>query len=90
MSENAPLRDWIERLAAIAQSGLTFSPNEFDRQRYEQVRAIAAEMASWPDGDVASVEGVFAAADGYATPKVICRAAVIDDGKILMVKDGSW
>ncbi len=93
MSENAPLLDWITRLAAIAQSGLTFSPNEFDRQRYEQVRTIAAEMAAWPAGDVQSVETVFAGATGYATPKVICRAAVIDEGKILMVKetaDGRW
>jgi ADP-ribose pyrophosphatase YjhB (NUDIX family) len=93
VSENAPLHDWIERLAAIAQSGLTFSPNEFDRQRYEQVRSIAAEMAAWPDGDVDSVEAVFAGADGYATPKLICRAAVIEGGKILMVKemaDGRW
>jgi ADP-ribose pyrophosphatase YjhB (NUDIX family) len=93
VSEQAPLLDWIARLAAIAQSGLTFSPNEFDRQRYEQVRAIAAEMASWPAGDVESVEAVFAAASGYATPKLICRAAVIDRGRILMVKetaDGRW
>ncbi|MDH3248333.1 MAG: NUDIX hydrolase [Acidimicrobiia bacterium] len=93
MSENAPLLEWIARLSAIAQSGLTFSPNEFDRQRYEQVRSIAAEMAAWPDGNVESVEALFAGADGYATPKVICRAAVIDGGKILMVKetaDGRW
>lgn len=93
MSQNAPLLDWIARLSAIAQSGLTFSPNEFDRQRYEQVRSIAAEMAAWPEGEVASVEAVFAGESGYATPKMICRAAVIDDDKILMVKetaDGRW
>jgi ADP-ribose pyrophosphatase YjhB (NUDIX family) len=93
VTERAPLQDWIARLAAIAQSGLAFGPNEFDRQRYDQVRAIAAEMATWPDGAVDSVEAVFASASGYATPKVICRAAVIDAGRILMVKetaDGRW
>jgi ADP-ribose pyrophosphatase YjhB (NUDIX family) len=93
VSEQAPLLEWIARLAAIAQSGLTFSPNEFDRQRYEQIRAIAAEMAAWPAGNVGSVEAVFAAASGYATPKVICRAAVIDQDRILMVRetaDGRW
>lgn len=93
MTDRSPLHDWISRLAAIAQSGLAFSPNEFDRQRYDQVRVIAAEMAAWPDGDIESVEAVFASASGYATPKVICRAAVIDDGRILMVKetaDGKW
>ena len=93
MSRSAPLHDWIARLAAIAQSGLAFSPNEYDRQRYEQIRSIAAEMAAWPAGDVGSVERVFASATGYATPKVISRAAVIDDGRILMVRevaDGKW
>ena len=93
MTERAPLGDWIARLSAIAQSGLTFSPNEFDLQRYEQVRSIAAEMATWPDGDVDSIAELFAGATGYATPKVICRAAVIDSGKILMVRetaDGRW
>lgn len=93
MSDSTPLLDWVSRLAAIAQSGLAFSPNEYDRQRYEQIRAIASEMAAWPDGDVESVESVFAGMTGYATPKVICRAAVIDDGRILMVRetaDGRW
>ncbi len=90
---DSPLLSWINRLAAIAQSGLAFSPNEFDRQRYDQIRSIAAEMAAWPDGDIESVEAVFSSASGYATPKVICRAAVIQDGQILMVKetaDGKW
>lgn len=93
MTERSPLHDWISRLAAIAQSGLAFSPNEFDRLRYGQIRAIAAEMAAWPSGEIQSVEAVFASASGYATPKVICRAAVIDEGRILMVKetaDGKW
>ena len=93
MTDPAPLLDWISRLSAIAQSGLTFSPNEYDRQRYDQIREIAAEMAAWPDGDVGSVERVFASASGYATPKVICRAAVIEEGRILMVRetaDGRW
>lgn len=87
MNETEPLADWISRLAAIAQTGLAFSPNEFDRQRFEQVRSIAAEMAAWPDGDVESVEAMFAATSGYATPKMVCRAAVIQDGRILMVRE---
>lgn len=93
MSTEAPLLAWINRLTAIAQSGLTFSQNEYDRQRFEQVRMLAAEMATWPTGDVTSVESVFAGVSGYATPKIICRAAVIQDGRILMVRetaDGRW
>ncbi len=93
MDDTDPLASWISRLVAIAQTGLAFSPNEFDRQRFEQVRSIAAEMAAWPNGDVTSVEQVFAQTSGFATPKMVCRSAVIDDGRILMVRevaDGGW
>ena len=93
MPTDPPLRSWVERLAAIAQTGLAFAPGVYDRQRYEQIRRIAAEMAAWPSGDVASVEALFAAADGYATPKLVCRAAVIEGDRILMVRetvDGRW
>jgi len=89
-----PLLDWIRRLNAIAQSGLTFEPGVFDRQRYEQIRSLAAEMAAHPAGSVEAVDQIFAAESGYATPKVICRAAVFDDAqRILMVRetaDGRW
>lgn len=79
---------------AIAQSGLAFSPSEFDRQRYEQLRRLAAEMAAYPAADVEAIDHLFASAGGYATPKIICRAAVFDDEeRILMVRetaDGRW
>lgn len=88
------LLDWIQRLNAIAQSGLTFAPGVYDRQRYEQIRRLAAEMAAHPSGDVDSVDALFALDTGYATPKLICRAAVFDDDqRILMVRetaDGKW
>jgi hypothetical protein len=58
-----PLLDWVRRLRAIAQTGLTFAENAFDRQRYEQVRQVAAEMASHP-GDPGSVGEVFARDQG--------------------------
>ena len=35
---------WARALQAIAQTGLTFAENHYDRERYEQVRAIAADM----------------------------------------------
>lgn len=94
MPDIPPLLDWVQRLSAIAQSGLTFSANEFDRQRYEQVRRLAAEMAAFPTLDLAPIDELFAAATGYATPKLICRAAVFDPAdRILMVRetaDGRW
>lgn len=95
MDDNTPpLLDWVQRLNAIAQSGLTFEPREYDRQRYEQIGALAAEMAAFPTADVGHVAALFAVDRGYATPKIICRAAVFDeDERILMVQetaDGRW
>jgi len=90
---DSPLLDWSRRLAAIAQSGLAFDPGVYDRQRYEELVALAAEMATWPDGDMASVAAAFTRDLGYATPKLVCRGAVFDRERILMVRetiDGLW
>jgi ADP-ribose pyrophosphatase YjhB (NUDIX family) len=89
-----PLLGWSRRLAAIAQSGLAFEPGVYDRQRYEQLLAMAAEMATWPGGSPEGIAEAFREDVGYATPKLVCRAAVFDDrDRILMVRetiDGLW
>jgi ADP-ribose pyrophosphatase YjhB (NUDIX family) len=85
---------WSRRLAAIAQTGLRFGTGIFDRQRYEQIREIAGEMLAAGariDGPV--IDQVLSRDSGYATPKVGVRAAVFQDGKILLVReraDGRW
>ncbi len=86
--------DWARRLAAISQSGLTYSDNHYEIERYEAIRDIAAEMMA--DGGrlekVRLVE-LFSREAGYATPKVDVRGAAFRDDKILLVKesvDGLW
>jgi len=86
---------WARRLQAIAQTGLTFVQDPFDRERYEQIRRLAAEiMAAHSNAETALIESLFAEQSGYATPKVDVRAAVFrDDGALLMVReatDGRW
>jgi ADP-ribose pyrophosphatase YjhB (NUDIX family) len=86
--------NWARRLQAIAQNGLTFSRDHFDIERYEQLRAIAAEiMAAHSESDVNVIRDLFAGQVGYATPKVDVRGAVFRDDAILLVKersDGCW
>jgi len=78
------------KLQALAQTGLEFNQNEYDRDRYEAVGKIAAElMASHCDAPVKRFAELFAQQSGYATPKVDVRAAVIEDGKILLVQEAS-
>lgn len=85
---------WAQRLQAIAQTGLTFTQNPFDAERYEMIREIAAEiMAEQSELDIQSIRDLFADQAGYATPKVDVRGVVFKDDKILLVKerrDGRW
>ncbi len=75
-------------LKSMAEAGLRYSEGQYDRERYERLHEIASELLTatardfrWP------VEF------GYATPKVDVRAAVIEAGKILLVREagsGKW
>lgn len=87
--------DWAQRLQAIAQTGLNYEPHIFDRERYEAVLGIAAEMmAAHTGADIEKVMGLFTAQDGHATPKVDVRGVVFRDNAILMVREnldgGRW
>ncbi|SOD92334.1 NUDIX hydrolase [Caenispirillum bisanense] len=79
---------WARQIQALAQSGLAYSPNPYDRDRFEQLRRLAAEIAAEHTGDATDrLEGLFMEETGYATPKVGVRAAVFRDGRILMVRE---
>ena len=86
--------DWARRLNAIAQNGLTFARDSFDRERYNSVRNIAAEiMAAHTGVETSVIRDFFAREEGYATPKVDVRAVVFCEGTLLFVKeldDGLW
>jgi ADP-ribose pyrophosphatase YjhB (NUDIX family) len=85
---------WVKRLQAIAQDGLTYTRDDYDVGRYEQLREIAAEiLAAHSTRDLAYARGLLELETGPATPKVDVRAAVFRDRKILLVKepdDGGW
>ncbi len=86
--------EWARRLQALSQSGLTFTTNPFERERYEEVAEIAAEMMAEHSGaDPVLIQGLFTEQKGYATPKVDVRGVVFRDNKVLLVKekrDGKW
>ncbi len=96
MSESDTPRwlDWAREIQALSQTGLTFSENSFNTQRYQRLMEIAAEMVdNQTDLEKESVLQGFQAQAGYATTKVDVRGAVIRDGRILLVQersDGGW
>jgi ADP-ribose pyrophosphatase YjhB (NUDIX family) len=84
-----------KRLQAIASTGLHFSRDPFDRERYEEIADIAnAMLAALGRVPIERIEGLVSDfARGYATPKVDVRGAVIEDNAILLVReksDGLW
>ncbi len=86
---------WTKRLQAIAQTGLTFTRDHYDHERYEELREIAAEMMAAGGGITASqrVLDLFKGETGYATPKIEVRGAILRQDQILLVRereDGGW
>jgi ADP-ribose pyrophosphatase YjhB (NUDIX family) len=86
--------DWARKVRAIAQNGLVFTKDAFDRDRYRQLQALTdALVAQELDLPVDEVRSLWKYDDGYITPKVDVRGAVFRDDGILLVRersDGKW
>lgn len=89
---------WARRIQALAQTGLAFATDPYDRDRYQALRELAVEMVAAhvelpTDGERLKLRELFAGESGYPTPKVDVRAAVFDGDRVLLVKersDGRW
>ena len=87
--------EWAKELQFLAQAGLTYTKDDFDndKERFERIRTIAAEMMSLQSGlPLERVKGLFCNETGFQTPKLDTRAAIFADNKILLVKEknGTW
>ena len=79
---------FAERVQAIAQTGLAYARDPYDRERYQELRGIAVEMAASGLGvSGAEVEVVFASGLGYPTPKIDVRAVVFRGDELLLVRE---
>ncbi len=85
---------WAREIQAISQTGSHFCTNEFDRERWQRLTEIAAEIfAEQSNQAYEPLMLAYRAQLGYATPKVDVRAAVFQEGKLLLVRersDGGW
>ena len=85
--------EWAKELQFIAQAGLTYTKDPFDKERFERIREIAAEIVSLQGRlPLAQVKDLFCNETGFQTPKLDTRAAIFKDDKILLVEenDGTW
>ena len=85
---------WARELQAMAQTGLTFSQDKYDLERYQRLRGIAAAMMAAGSGEpLERIHALFEQDVGYPTPKVDVRGAVFAHRRILLVReisDGRW
>jgi len=86
--------DWAREIFSLSQSGITYSGNQYDIERYKRLQEITAEIiANGSEISKASVLESFSMQAGYITPKVDVRGAVVRDGEILLIQeraDGKW
>src|SRR5690348_880497 len=91
---------WAETLAGIARTGLGFTQSLYEKERFEEVLKVAADIRAAARGE-AEAEVLFdewlttvgEGVAGYVTPKVAVAAVVANDrGEILLTQraDSGW
>jgi ADP-ribose pyrophosphatase YjhB (NUDIX family) len=88
---------WLKiahQLQSMAQAGLTYSTNIYDRERYEQILNLSAEIVTeYSSMNMEKVQELFGLEKGYLTPKVDVRGVIFRGDEILLVRelhDGKW
>ena len=95
MTTHDELHTIAVRLAGLAQSGLTYTKDPYELDRFAKARDLAAELlAAIGDQPLTDVRLALSLDTGYATPKVDVRGAVFDDAeRVLLTRertDGRW
>jgi ADP-ribose pyrophosphatase YjhB (NUDIX family) len=93
MMEHKTWMQWAIELQSLAQAGLAYGKDSYDKERYTRIREISAEIIShMSDIPTDKVRNLFCNESGYQTPKIDTRAAIFQNGKILLVHEnnGTW
>jgi ADP-ribose pyrophosphatase YjhB (NUDIX family) len=85
---------WAREIQALSQTGLHYAENEYQRERYQRLLEISAEIFSAHSQlEFTPLFEAFQAQIGYATPRIDVRGAVFFQDKLLLVRerhDGGW
>jgi len=85
----------LQRLKAIAETGITYAESGYDLERYEEIRKISLTlMGNWIGEPLEKLEDFFLLPNDYPTPKVDVRAFIQNEkGQLLLAQesvDGKW
>jgi hypothetical protein len=87
---DASLLEFARAAQAIAQNGLTFTRDPFDRERYTQLAELVTALLSAQLQIPATTARAFWDGErGYATPKVDVRGGIFDGERVLLVRERS-
>jgi len=79
-----------KRIQAISQTGLRFTHDDFDRERFEELRNLSVQLVGHvTDAKLEKIRDLFTCETGFQTPKVDIRAVVLRDDQILLTKECS-
>jgi ADP-ribose pyrophosphatase YjhB (NUDIX family) len=84
-----------DELRALAQNGLHYSTNDYDRERFHRTMELAAELLALVDPrDTVEIIEVFRGDLGLRTPAICGEAAIFDEsGRLLLARrvgSGTW
>ena len=84
---------WLDlaiEIQSIAQAGLTYTDNVYDKERYERLRDVSVEMIGLKkELEFNKIKDLFCNEEGYQTPKIDTRAVIFKDNKILLVHENN-
>ena len=91
------LDHWLsiaKKINSIAQSGLAFTKDKYDKERYTELQDLSIQILNnITDIYSEKLNFIFNRDIGYQTPKIGIRAVILQESKILLVKetmDNKW
>lgn len=85
----------IKRIKSLSDTGLIYAQNEYEKERYEELRSISLKLLGIVSNEsFSALNDFFMPNKDYPTPKVDIRGLALNKAKeILLVKeklDGKW
>lgn len=76
------------RLLSIAEAGLFYGEDLFDKERYEELQELSLKLISNLSNEpIKKLKNIVDSNEGYPTPKIDVRGYIKKNDKILLVED---
>ncbi len=93
MNDSVKWLETLNKITGIAQTGLHYSKDVYDKERYEQLIGHIEYLLELKEIKTENFINNVLQDVGYATPKLDVRAVVFKENKLLLAKeigDGRW